>query len=460
MGYSEIYCHICGVGFNISRFRTASEPRSAAWGNTGDGATEFSVFDDVEWSRCTGYEDGQPGCFFRRRAQDGGDDDAGTDSEAKKIFPEDQEKAKLIDGPLEHIPGPQCKSSWAYNGHRISVEAMRGCNTYQCLVQKREGWAPESDDEEFEASGHWFLSGLSDNMASRDAGSSSDVFPPRHDSGDPFAENHRWDDEAEYALPFHPACLEIYKRASLHRRGVIDMDGLGTEWWHREIDYENLDDVPRHPYVREAKEQFWEHNFGHEFLVANPCFVPGLHSLLASVVRDSNSPETRDNGIAVGADATLHGGDQADPFPRLPAEIIVMILSELGSTDIASLRLASRAFRQLPQAVFWGLTLRETPWLYEVWSSLPLSSWATTTEAELRRLGTEEAKRRAARINEEHARILERAGEIDWYRLQLELTRNLDKLQGLRNRRRIWDDCQEILNRIDAYRREGKDAES
>lgn len=44
MGYTEVLCSICGVSFNISRFRAAGEPPEAAWFNNG---TEVRPFIDV-----------------------------------------------------------------------------------------------------------------------------------------------------------------------------------------------------------------------------------------------------------------------------------------------------------------------------------------------------------------------------------------------------------------------------
>lgn len=37
MGYSEVPCRLCGLSFNISRIRTASEPLLSGWSCTGDG---------------------------------------------------------------------------------------------------------------------------------------------------------------------------------------------------------------------------------------------------------------------------------------------------------------------------------------------------------------------------------------------------------------------------------------
>jgi hypothetical protein len=100
----------------------------------------------------------------------------------------------------------------------------------------------------------------------------------------------------------------------------------------------------------------------------------------------------------------------------------------------------------------YELTVRDTPWLYEAWSSLFISFWATTTQAEI-----EQEIERGGRIRTTpHPVKLLSKGETDWLRVQVEVSKNWKTLLGLQNRRRIWGDCQEILNRVDEYRKQGK----
>lgn len=79
----------------------------------------------------------------------------------------------------EHIAGPDCTSRVGYNGHRVSLEEMKGCRTFQCLLPKPSNWVPSNDDEEFEIEGDYFLSGLGIDMPSRDENYPL-VFPVRH----------------------------------------------------------------------------------------------------------------------------------------------------------------------------------------------------------------------------------------------------------------------------------------
>ncbi|SPJ86895.1 uncharacterized protein FTOL_11920 [Fusarium torulosum] len=441
MGYSEVYCHICGVSFNINRFRTIKEPRSASRGVDPD---DYTFEECAEQKTCY---------FFQRRPGDPeptGDIGPEFAASSSKSFLDSIQSAEpdVDGGAWEHVPGPDCANESAYNGNSISVEAMKGCKVLQCLVRKPDDWQPEPDDEPFEISGTLFLSGLSDNMPSRDM-SYPQVFPKRHGEMYPAAENCMWENERteEYAMPFHPTCFEIFKRASIHRYGAVDIECI-MKWWELEPSYEDFHSFPRHPDVKMAQEQWWQHNQGDEYLAANPCFVPGLESILSST---QHLQKVDKNYSGLTPTSILPKRTPMDPFSRLPAEIRLSILSLLAFKDIANLRLTSRVFLQLPQSLFHQLTIRNTPWLYEAWSSLPLSFWAITTPAEL----------------EKHPELLRLPRpttsvtsldltKTDWFHLQTEISRNWQHLLGLQNRRRIWKDCEEILDRVDLYRKQCK----
>jgi hypothetical protein len=88
----------------------------------------------------------------------------------------------------EHLPGPTCQTMQRYNGNVISVEEMKYCNTFQCLVPKSRAWKPEPDDEDFERGSSYFLSGLGHHMPSRDE-RGPDVFPARHGETDLYADD-------------------------------------------------------------------------------------------------------------------------------------------------------------------------------------------------------------------------------------------------------------------------------
>lgn len=433
MGYSEVLCHLCGVSFNINRFRTENEPPEAAWGSSMNTAIE----EDPDDGRC------EKRCFY---VQWGADLQTAT-----RFTGEEAINSNIPEDEIEHIPGPECTQNGGYNGHRISVEAMKGCQELQCLVLKPDDWTPQTDDEEFEISSSYFLSGLSDYMPSRDIGG-PEVFPVRHGESSPYAENVMWDpeDAGKYAMPFHPTCFEIFKRASLRRQGVVDVEGL-MQWWRLEGSYEDYENFPRDHAVMDGGEQWWAHNLGDEYIVANPCFVPGLEPLLQSSeqVKGSNSG---DSELAIMSTSASN----YDVLAKLPAEIKHAVLVELSFKDIANLRLVSRAFQHLPNSVLYEVTVRDTPWLYEAWSSLPISYWATTRkEAMVQKWDDDTDAFNRSAHPAMPVRQLSRTG-TDWLRLHAEIFHNRKRLLGLRNRRRIWKDCEGILDRIDEYRKQGK----
>ncbi|UZP38137.1 hypothetical protein NXS19_005953 [Fusarium pseudograminearum] len=288
MGYSEILCRICGVSFNINRYRTDQEPPSAALGES------LSLDPD----RCPD----KGGCYFINSSL--------PPDEQIKHHPSDIQETDLDEDGWTHVAGPDCGNNGAYNGHRISLEAMRGCNTFQCLVYKPEDWTSQTNDEDFESKGKYFLSGLGDDMPSRDIDWPT-VFPHRHDVDAPRADECIWnEDEAdECAMPFHPTCLEIYKRVSLQRNGVVDIEGL-TLWWRREGTYEDFHQFPRDQAVIDAQEQWWSHDLGNEYLAANPCFIPGFQSLLQSC-QDSDTKDFEPAGTAIPTQASTN-----DPFAK------------------------------------------------------------------------------------------------------------------------------------------------
>lgn len=448
MGYSEVLCRICGVSFNISRFRKEGEPREAAWQNTGDAVSPFvdRVSEPLE------VECVRNGCYFIRRlpqdqAQEGSEERwPPPDSKyaSPDYDPDEDEDTDDADLPnleeFEHIAGPDCTQGNGYNGALISFEAMKRCTTLQCLVPKAAGWTPAADDEPLEAEGDFFLSGLSDHMMSRDTGYPR-VYPTRHGCEMPMADTCFFVSgmEDQVAMPFHPTCLEIFKRASMNHSGAVDIPGL-TGFFRCESSYDDVYGFPWDRAVRAGKSQWWMHNSGDEFLAANPCFVPEISSIVSKVRRDPST--TRADVTTDAATEDVSG----DLFLRLPYDIRHSIALLLTFKDLPNLRCASGAFRGLPQSLFYAMLRREMPWFYEAWCELPLSRWATTTAASLR-----EGEWAEDVIMEP----LDRATN-DWEALGAELSQNGMTVLGLRNRRRIWKDCEEILRRIDEHRSEGR----
>lgn len=108
----------------------------------------------------------------------------------------------------------------------------------------------------------------------------------------------------------------------------------------------------------------------------------------------------------------------ADPFTALSAEIISMVVEHLSSKDITNLRLATRAIRQLSAILFRRLLLEDMTWMSEA-EDVPVR-------------------------------------KVDWHRLYCVIKFGWVGLKGLRNRKRIWKDVEEIVRRIGKYRSERK----
>ena len=105
----------------------------------------------------------------------------------------------------------------------------------------------------------------------------------------------------------------------------------------------------------------------------------------------------------------------ADPFLSVPMEVTSMVLEYLSSKDIASLRFATRAVRQVPQLMFRRLLLEDMPWMWEV----------------------------------EQIKALTHAG---WNQLYCAIKFDWIGLKGLQNRKRIWKDAEHIVRRIGQYK--------
>lgn len=288
--------------------------------------------------------------------------------------------------------------------------------------------------------------------------------------------------EIEAQVPFHPTCFEIFSRASRQTAGHIDLNGF-MGWRYLESDYQMDDSFPWHPAVRRGRAQEWKHERDSEWLVANPVFVPGLISMLSTA---GQTPI-----------ADLRQQSSKDPFAKLPCELADAILSLLDGADVASLRLASCA-RYLPISD-WSVRIEnDMPWLWELWDNVAPSLWATVSWAEVD--AAIKARDKAykdyeyyaclypTRIKEEMPEIWEAWAEnnqwlwvkpssdwrsflkpktaaeqfkpfskmgTNWTQIYYDVAKRGDELKGLQNRRRIWIDVQEILQRISKYREQG-----
>ena len=179
-------------------------------------------------------------------------------------------------------------------------------------------------------------------------------------------------------------------------------------------------EMPRTRAVILARQLWWLHEPGCEYLAANPVNIPGLPALLKSsqsrfgdYPKEMFGPKSKHSQIYESSEGFRAGS--ADPFRSVPTEITSMVLEYLSSKDIASLRLATRAVRQVPQLVFRRLLLEDMPWMWEVEEMV--------------------------------------TGKIaGWHQLYCAIKFDWAGLKGLQNRKRIWNDAEEIVRRIGQYR--------
>ena len=339
-------------------------------------------------------------------------------------------------------------------------------------------------------------------------------------------------------MPFHPWCFEIFIRQSRHRFGQIDADGL-MDWrdYHNEQyeicenerrendrqgkkDYERprnlsaFDSIHRDPAAeRGGYGQDWVHNEGCEYLAANAVHVPDLNPLLHAAVDDSNAADGLAGVFLLEQDVQWHRQDIKDPFSVLSAELRLEILEYLDSISIAALRLSSRAFRQLPQSLFYTLLRKELPSLWEIadddegepspyfWTAYSARDFAPSyrghdcddiycshyceDDDQAREQYNKEILHYRTVIHDEMPELFEdwraaepsyadiqdapewppvipeplrlKKGQTNWYRLYVSLMRKQREggLKGLKNRERIWKDVACIIERIATCREEG-----
>jgi hypothetical protein len=300
-------------------------------------------------------------------------------------------------------------------------------------------------------------------------------------------------------MPFHPTCFDIYARLSRLHFDHPDINGL-MEWYRLDGLYNTVHNFPRNDDVRTGQcGESWNHAPNGEYLAANPLFVPGLAKILQSTIHMEATFSSRAGAFALATDEEPKAQDR---FNSLPEEIKLQILSFLASSDIANLRLASRAYRQLPIFLWRKLLQKEMPWLWEVWDTEEPHPWALVGTAARYKKKQKEIEDREEELKtlqfcreilkEEMPETLESDAWIEaeerlvskpklpdtllaiqaealenlvwalppentnWYEVYTLVTRHWKYLKGLQNRRRIWTDVGKITSKIRKYRLKGK----
>jgi hypothetical protein len=289
--------------------------------------------------------------------------------------------------------------------------------------------------------------------------------------------------DEDTAVPFHTACFDIFSRLSRKRFGYVNFEALGN--WMFDRNSGDLHPTSSDPNVALSSDEWWVHRAGCEYLGANPVLIPRLWTILQAAIENDGDFDPRNGAFDV------HVEERAgDVFSSLPLELRFQTLSYLASSDIASLRLASRTFRQLPVLTWRDLLVKEMPYLWEVWSDDLPFIWATVTfedvvEHEKAAEEFEAWYAKAAHIikgelpesfdawqqevqglrshwddnflKKGRAEALTKmvtglpASKTNWYKVYSEITRNWKDLKGLQNRKRVWKDIGVIVENLDKY---------
>jgi hypothetical protein len=126
-----------------------------------------------------------------------------------------------------------------------------------------------------------------------------------------------------------------------------------------------------------------------------------------------------------------------------------MILSQLSSRDIGSLRLASRSFRQLPKQLFFRLIQDELPWFWE-FDELK----AADDEFWKRFYSDQDPESSSERIKRSKEGNF--TTDVNWLEVYKKLCSLKKGTLGVRNRARIWNVLEEVVARISRLREEGR----
>jgi hypothetical protein len=293
------------------------------------------------------------------------------------------------------------------------------------------------------------------------------------------AERQSQEELREIGLPFHPTCFEIFIQATHQSLGHVDIDTLVQIRDKACLERQQFP-VQHHQHVTAGHVQWWNHNIGHEYLAANPIFVPALKPILESAASNNDDFNIRNSPFEVRHRIRALSSVQ-DPFLAFPGELIVAIVDNLSSAEIATLRLSSHAFTHLPISVWHRLVVKEMPWLYEAWSSNPKPYyWATVIAGDLhkekqaREEFNHDIEDQRAIINKDMTEVYSRwvneepklewpehperqdilnlspvklaHDTTNWYQLYRDITLHWDRLKGLQNRARIWDAVMQIVD--------------
>ncbi|KAH7549011.1 hypothetical protein BM1_10784 [Bipolaris maydis] len=372
--------------------------------------------------------------------------------------------------PLEHIASPTCQSVQGINGHKLSVAEMKGCRNHRFLLPKPSHWVPpdwkpEAVDNIFEKDSLFVLSGEANGSYESMAGQF--VYPPRYGLDRvPVSANSAnkgcWDRGSWEPLPVHSYCLDMYAKASYRRLGHVDLHDI---WLWREMCSNparfGFADEVNSPYPGIGKTNEidpFSHHAGNEWMVANPMEIPGLAK---------------------------------SPLFKLPVELLDNIFAFLDDLGVSAIVATCGTFRRHAQPLYRRRVIRDMSWFWEVPEGRPYPAspdWAVTWEPcnppslvppelplglETRKAETEiwaqitaddpnmsDVGRTVQLVNFDFRRGVEgwicslppnghqHTTDVNWVHLWHSLTPEKTPLSGIRNRVRIWRQCERIASFI------------
>jgi hypothetical protein len=233
----------------------------------------------------------------------------------------------------------------------------------------------------------------------------------------------------------------------------------------------------------------WIHKQDTAYLAANPVFIPGLVEFFECCIESelSFSPYSSPFPLVCRNDRI----NATDPWQKLNHDVILNVLQYLGSDDALNLRLVSRMFAHIPVIHWRRLLIKDAPYLYEAYT-VPniLNRWCTYVATEVheqrRQLNAyrtdikEKVKvlqgenadlalqyqsdhelrtQELSRMTPERVRLLQLiptslpvSERMNWFKLYTGVVQNIERFNGLKNRKKIWEDGLEILRRIEEQR--------
>ncbi|KAI0377712.1 hypothetical protein F5Y04DRAFT_284578 [Hypomontagnella monticulosa] len=343
-----------------------------------------------------------------------------------------------------------------YVTQRVGDRDAEHTRTILCLAPKGPDWEPEDGDEEFEiAATHCFIQGPYKGRQTARHGMNQTPVLNYEPNGGALPTDVP-------SIPMHLTCFSIFMNASIKIRGHVDIDLLWNLRKSRSgAQYNRFKGLPildRHYTTHDTT--IWDTKIGSEWLVANPIGATSTESLLSRCQRAADY-----------APILFTGSDQntkSDPFQTLPPELNMSIVQYLSRQDTASLRLASRSFRRLPQVYFRFLVKSEMPWLFEIlddraadikydWYKLFSAIHSSENSGIFWDKEDEEfgdwlfrAVRRYYNSHDEAAWArFQGMAYIDRYVMKIASgespAREDPGFRGLRNRKRIWNDLEKIF---------------